>query len=129
MSGIRTRARGELEAEVMRVLWAGDGSMSAKEIQEVFTGQAPAYTTVLTALDRLEKKGQVVRTGDSPRKVRFHAQRSESEHASENMLAALLDAGDRQAALLSFAGNLADDDIELLRGAITASQDRPRRRK
>lgn len=129
MSGIRTRARGELEAEVMRVLWASDGSMSAKEIQEVFTGQTPAYTTVLTALDRLEKKEQVVRSGDSPRKVRFHALRSENEHASESMLAALLDAGDRQGALLSFAGNLADDDIELLRGAIAASQDRARRRK
>ncbi|MGO2110323.1 MAG: BlaI/MecI/CopY family transcriptional regulator [Pseudoclavibacter sp.] len=112
----RTRERGELEGQVMQLLWANDGPMSARELQQQFPEPVPAYTTLMTALTRLEAKGRVVRSGDSPRKIRFAATRSDDEHASDSMLTALERAGDRQAALLSFAGNLAADDIDLLRG-------------
>lgn len=95
-----------------------DAAMSAKEIQEAMTGRAPAITTVLTALDRLCRKGEVQRLGESARKMRFRAAFSGEEHASMTMLSALDDAGDRQAALLKFAGNLSPDDVALLRRAI-----------
>ena len=77
----------------------------------------PAYTTLLTALTRLEKKGQVIRSGDSPRKVRFQAARSAEDFTSDSMLSALDRAGDRHAALLAFAGTLDDDDVALLKSA------------
>ncbi|MEV8220734.1 BlaI/MecI/CopY family transcriptional regulator [Microbacterium sp. NPDC077391] len=127
MPGERTRERGELESEIMRILWDSAQPVSAREIQEQFTGHTPAYTTVMTALERLHQKGQVVRSGDSPRKVRFHAAQSEDEHASVSMMTALDGAEDRQAALLSFAGNLAAEDVELLRAAITSGSSRKRR--
>lgn len=119
MAGERTRERGELEAEVMRILWEASAPMSARDIQAVFTGHVPAYTTLMTALDRLQKKGDVVRLGDSPRKVRFRAARSGDEHVGRSMMTALDGAGDRQAALLQFAGNLAEEDLDMLRGAIS----------
>ncbi|WP_300594017.1 BlaI/MecI/CopY family transcriptional regulator, partial [Microbacterium sp.] len=122
-----TRERGELEAEVMRILWGAAGPLSAREVQALFTGHVPAYTTLMTALDRLQKKGQVVRTGDSPRKVRFHATHTGDEHASQSMITALNGAGDRQAALLQFAGNLTSEDVDLLRAAVAAGARRKRR--
>lgn len=127
MPGERTRERGELEAEVMRILWDAATPMSAREIQAMFTGHTPAYTTVMTALERLQKKGDVVRSGDSPRKIRFHATRSGDEHIGRSMMTALDAADDRQAALLRFAGNLEPEDIELLRRAIAPDTARKRR--
>lgn len=127
MPGERTRERGELEGQVMRILWGASEPLSARDIQAVFTGHVPAYTTLMTALERLQKKGDVIRSGDSPRKVRFRAARSGDEHVGRSMMTALDGAGDRQAALLQFAGNLAEEDLDLLRGAITGKTSRKRR--
>ncbi|OJX65514.1 MAG: CopY family transcriptional regulator [Micrococcales bacterium 73-13] len=117
-AALRTRARGELEGGILRILWDAETPLSAKEIQEAFDGHTPAYTTVMTSLERLQKKGQVIRSGDSPRKVRFEAARTEHEHASEAMLSALDGAANREAALLRFAGNLDAQDMEVLRLAM-----------
>lgn len=117
MSGIRHRERGELEAEVLRLLRSQGRPIAARELQALFSGNIPAYTTLMTALSRLEKKGEVRRWGISPRRIRFEATRSDDEQASVAMLSALEDAGDRQAALLAFAGNLDEGDIALLRNA------------
>lgn len=111
----------------MRILWEASEPLSARDIQVVFTGHVPAYTTLMTALDRLQKKGDVVRSGDSPRKVRFHAARSGDEHVGRSMMTALDGAGDRQAALMQFAGNLAEEDLDLLRSALTGKHSRKRR--
>lgn len=124
MAGQRTREWGELESQAIRILRASEVPLSAREVQSAFDQPLPAYTTVMTALDRLQKKGEVIRTAASPRKVRFHAARSVDEHASSTMLSALADAGDRQAALLSFAGNLHPDDLDLLRQAIATARRR-----
>lgn len=113
----RIRERGELESDVMRILWEDGGSLSTREVQARFEDPTPAYTTLMTALTRLEKKGRVTRSGPSPRKLRFTATRSDEQHASDSMITALDGAGDRHAALLSFAGNLSPEDIALLRGA------------
>lgn len=115
MASTRIRARGELETEVMRLLWAESQPVGASELAQKFPAPQPAYTTLMTALSRLERKGRVVRSGDSPRKIRFSPSRSDEEYASETMMTALGGAGDRRAALLAFAGNLNDEDLDLLR--------------
>lgn len=112
-----TRERGELEREIMRLLREHDEPLGARELQDMFSEPIPAYTTLMTVLTRLEKKGEVVRTGDSPRKVKFQPVRSAEEQATSTMLSALGQAGDRKAALLAFAGNLDEDDIALLSSA------------
>ncbi|MGP3536007.1 BlaI/MecI/CopY family transcriptional regulator [Microbacterium sp. RD1] len=121
MAGERTRERGELEGQILRILRAAPEPLGARQIQEAFSDPVPAHTTLLTALDRLHKKGEVVRAGISPRKQSFRAAHSDDEHAGASMLAALDDAGDRRAALLRFAGNLEADDLALLRAAIDGS--------
>ena len=118
MTGERSRARGELEADVMRILWDSDAPLNAKEIQDVFPGKTPAYTTILTTLERLRAKGDVVRVGAALRGVQFAAARTESEHTGQAMLDRLADSSDRSAALLKFAGSLDRRDVELLRRAL-----------
>lgn len=122
--GTRNRAWGELEDDILRRLRTQDGALSVRELQGTFTEHVPAYTTVLTALDRLERKGLVVREAASPRRQRFRAAANQTEHASEAMLAALGEVDDRAAALLSFAGNLEPDDVEILRRALQSPRKR-----
>lgn len=52
-------AFGRLEREVMEVVWRG-GPVSVRDVQQGLP-RAAAYTTVMTTLDRLFKKGFVVR--------------------------------------------------------------------
>lgn len=118
MAGSRTRAHGELEREIVAILRAASRPMAAGEIRDAMSGQPPAHTTVLTALDRLCTKGDVIRHQESPRKLRFAAASSAVEAASDSMVSALAELGDRHAALLRFAGNLDDDDAEFLRAAL-----------
>lgn len=113
-----SRERGALEAEVLRTLRRFDAPVGVREIQEEFSAPRPAYTTLLTVLDRLAAKGLVARDELSPRKVRFVATHSEEEHASTAMMSALREAEDKRAALLRFAGNLDAEDVALLRDAL-----------
>jgi predicted transcriptional regulator len=55
-------AFGHLEREVMEVVWQG-GSVSVRDVQGRLS-RAVAYTTVMTTLDRLFKKGFVERIRD-----------------------------------------------------------------
>lgn len=108
----------------MRILWDHDDAVGARVIQDSFEdGHVPAYTTLLTVLDRLQKKGEVVRIATSPRKVRFRPTRSDGERAGAAMLSALEGTGDREEALARFADHLTERDVEMLERAL-----RPRHR-
>ncbi len=124
MAGVRSRSAGVLEALVMRALWSTDAPMSASVIQATFEDPAPAQTTVLTVLARLEVKGMVTRTALSPRRVRFTAAVSSGQAHAADMVEALDGAPDRQDALLAFADNLSDEDIDLVMDAIAARRPR-----
>lgn len=112
------RERGELENSILKALWNSEEPIGASEIQAQIDSPTPAYTTVLTVLDRLEAKGLVHRSGDSPRKVKFNATKSSEEIASTTMIDALTDVLNREEALLKFAGNLSKSDIDLLSKAL-----------
>lgn len=98
--------------------------VSARELQQGFSDPVPAYTTLMTVLSRLERKGRIERVRDSPRKISFRPLRSSEEEASETMASALEYAADRRAALLAFAGNLADDDVSALMDAFGGKKSR-----
>lgn len=53
---------GELEQQVMAVLWRRESAASVREVHAELSDQRDlAYTTVLTVLDRLAKKGIALR--------------------------------------------------------------------
>jgi predicted transcriptional regulator len=53
-------ALGTLERQVMDLLWERAGEASVREVHDAFQG-SHAYTTLMTTLDRLYKKGLLVR--------------------------------------------------------------------
>lgn len=111
------RSSGQLEAEVLRALWTTTAPMTAAALRRALEPE-PAITTVLTVLDRLVVKGEVLRIGRAARGVRFAAARTEPEHHSDAMRAVLGATVDRAGTLLRFAGALDDDEVEVLRRAL-----------
>lgn len=122
MAGEMKRERGELENSILKALWSAEEPIGASEIQELIPEPTPAYTTVLTVLDRLVAKGLVSRSSESQRKVKFTATKSSEDIASATMLEALDEVLDRQEALLKFAGNLSQDDVDLLSKALAGKK-------
>lgn len=57
----RARLLPELELEVMKVLWRCDAATVADVQEELKPARPLAYTTVMTVLDRLARKGAVDR--------------------------------------------------------------------
>ena len=115
------RAKGELRTAVLRILWASDTALTAKEIRAAFDEDAtPAITTVLTVLDRLGTSGLVDRAPSPSGESVFSASAPESQYTADAMLTALLKADDASAALLRFAGELDAGHLEILRAAVNA---------
>src|SRR5699024_10277877 len=97
-------------------------------IQATFEDPAPAQTTVLTVLSRLEGKGLVTRHAPPPRRVTFEATMSSAQAHASNMVERLDGAEDREGALLAFADNLSEEDLDLVMDAITTPpSDQPRK--
>jgi predicted transcriptional regulator len=116
------RAKGELRTAVLRILWAADRPLTAKEIRASFgpDDAVPAITTLLTVLDRLGSSGLVERAPSSVGESVFSASAPESEYTADAMLSALMNADDTSAALLRFAGELDDGHLEILRSALNS---------
>lgn len=112
------RARGELEGEVLAVLWAAEEPLTPGAVQLRIGGDI-AYTTVLTIMARLYEKGLVARE----RAGRGHAYAPIDDRpgfAAAGMHSLLEEGGDRAAVLARFVSELSADDErvleELLRG-------------
>lgn len=116
-----SRNRGELEADIMAILWASDVALTAKEIQARFQANIPAITTLITVLDRMRTKGSVIREASGGRSFTFLPTRSKLDDVAALMASALSSTEDRSAALLHFAGSLSESDRAFLRQAIEDS--------
>jgi len=117
-----TRHRGELEAEVMDILWSAPRPLTAKDIQACFVRDVPAITTIITVLDRMRTKGSVEREATGGRSHVFRAAVSRENQIAQVMADALAGAEDQTAALMLFAGSLSDDDRAFLGKALREKQ-------
>lgn len=123
---------GNLERTVMEILWQAGPPPAAHG--EPATGLAPApamltvrevagalpgcaYTTVLTVLGRLERKG-FVRRDRTDRTHRYGAVATSDAYTAELMAAALDGAMDRQAALSRFVAITAPEDAANMRALL-----------
>lgn len=79
-----------------------------------------AYTTVMTVLDNLHRKGCVVREKDG-RAYRYRAARTREQHTAELMDQILASTPDREAALLYFVERMPADEVTRLRDALDGS--------
>ncbi len=109
---------GDLERSVMDVLWASEGWLTAREVAARLDHERDlAYTTVLTVLERLERKG-FVRRQRAARAHRYAAVDSREAVVAEAMMEALGNADDRGSALVRFVGSVSAEEAEILRRAL-----------
>jgi predicted transcriptional regulator len=115
---------GALERAVMESLWdltgpeAGQSDATARQVVERLSpGRPVAYTTVLTVLDRLGRKGLVRRLREG-RAHRYVPVATREAYAAELMLEALGRASDRDAALMRFVDAVSPEEAEALRRAL-----------
>lgn len=120
---------GDLESAVMSALWEADTQpLRVREVLDrLDRTPAPAYTTVMTVLDRLAKKDLAVRERDG-RAWRYRPAQSRQELAAGALHATLgpLPEQDRRAALMHFVGDASTDDVDALRAALAELEDRHR---
>jgi predicted transcriptional regulator len=114
------RQRGQLEADILDVLWTHTEPLTVKAIQEFFPAPQPAVTTLITVLERLRIKGNVDRRAAAGRSFEYFASRSRLDQANESIHLALHNAGDRQAALMLLAGSLTEKDRDVLARALSS---------
>ena len=127
---------GHLEAVVMDRLWARADPATVREVRDELEKSQQtrplAYTTVLTVMDNLYRKGFLTRQPNG-RAHSYRPVKSRSEYAAELMEEALADSGDRTAALLQFVEAIPPDEAESLRIALAgngaATHSDPRRAK
>ena len=108
---------GELERKVMEVLWTDFGvPVTVRHVEDRLPGYA--YTTLLTVLTRLHRKGMVRRTKEG-RAFRYSAVTSREEYTAELMRDALGAATDRRAVLVRFAETVSPAEAAVLRGVLS----------
>lgn len=102
----------------MDALWSGDRPMAVKDVLEHVPGESSlAYTTVMTVLNRLHRKGMVLRE-KTGRAYVYRPTRSRATHTAELMEQALAGTSDRGTALLRFVEKMPGGELDALRRAI-----------
>lgn len=101
----------------MQVVWAAPVPVTARQVAEALAERELAYTTWLTVLGRLERKGLLARS----RNARAHTYApvgSRADLVAVLMQQALGQADDREAALQRFARSVSHPEAEALRRAL-----------
>src|SRR5690349_22299226 len=114
----RMRRFGELEAVIMDRLWERGRPALVREIlDELPSDRALAYTTVMTVMDNLYRKGWLRRERDG-RAWRYEPTGSRSGYTAALMNEALATSSDRRTALAHFVLQMSPRDAALLREAL-----------
>lgn len=109
---------GDLQAAVMDVLWRAHKPLKVREVMaQLNTGKDLAYTTVMTVLDVLHRKGWVRRQLDG-RAYRYQPAFDRQLAAAQALRDVLESSGDPEAVLLHFARSASQRESEILRKAL-----------
>jgi predicted transcriptional regulator len=119
---------GDLERALMEQLWDSatqrpEGATVREVLEALPAERGLAYTTVMTVLDRLSKKGLVTRERDG-RAWRYTPAGTRESLTAETMRATLDDASDRRATLLHFLDGATAEELEDLRAALSEVEQR-----
>lgn len=123
------RQFGDLEAAVMDELWRADGPLTVRNVMEALSPQRPlAYTTVMTVMDTLHRKGWLARER-SGRAFLYSPKETREQYSAGLMAEALATSADSSATFMQFISDLDPREASLLREAMDESMRRPRARK
>jgi predicted transcriptional regulator len=119
------RRVGDLESEILDVLWSARTSLSGREVQQRLKQDEPrAYTTVMTVLGRLVDKSLVERV-DAGRSHLYRAAGDPDELTAQAIRSLLSASAHPRVALAHFVEDL--DDPELV-AELASAVKRARRR-
>jgi predicted transcriptional regulator len=119
------RQFGELEAVIMDRLWERGSPALVREVLDDLRDDRPlAYTTVMTVMENLHRKGWLRRHRDG-RAWRYEPAGSRSGYTAALMSDALATSTDRRTALAHFALQISPHDAELLQQALDQAHPRP----
>ncbi|MCE9514602.1 MAG: BlaI/MecI/CopY family transcriptional regulator [Mycobacterium sp.] len=125
----RVNRLGDLERAVMDHLWDTGGPQTVRQVHDALcTRRELAYTTVMTVLQRLARKGLVAQIRDD-RAHRYAPVNGRDELVAGLMVDALDEAagpGGRQAALMHFVERVGADETDALRRALAELDARDR---
>jgi predicted transcriptional regulator len=112
------REFGELEGAIMDVMWDAERPFAVREVRERMDYPRPvAYTTVMTVMDILHRKG-VLRRDKHGRAWRYWPSEAREEHDARLMAEVLRSGGNRVVTMRRFIERVNDEEMESLRVAV-----------
>jgi predicted transcriptional regulator len=112
------RGFGDLEAVIMHRVWELDGPVTVRDLfDELRQERAIAYTTVMSTMDNLHRKGWLARAKDG-KAYRYTATASREEYSARLMQEALADGGDTEAVLSHFVARMEGEESDVLRAVV-----------
>ena len=112
------RGFGELEAVIMDRVWEHAEPVTVRDLHgELSAGRVIAYTTVMSTMDNLHRKGWLARVKEG-KAYRYTATASRDEYSARLMREALDSGGDTQAVLSHFVAQMDGEESEMLRAVV-----------
>ena len=112
------RGFGDLEAVIMHLVWDRDDAVTVRELfDELRQERAIAYTTVMSTMDNLHRKGWLDRVKDG-KAYRYTATASREEYSARLMREALAGGGDTEAVLSHFVAQMDGEESSALRAVV-----------
>ena len=112
------RGFGDLEMVIMHMGWEHDGPVTVRELfDELRQERAIAYTTVMSTMDNLHRKGWLDRVKDG-KAYRYTATASREEYSARLMREALTGGGDTEVVLSHFVAEMDGAESEALRTVV-----------
>ena len=109
---------GDLEAVIMHRVWDHADPVTVRELfDELQQERVIAYTTVMTTMDNLHRKGWLTRVKEG-KAYRYTATASREEYSARLMREALDDGGDTQVVLSHFVAQMDGEESEVLRAVM-----------
>jgi predicted transcriptional regulator len=117
--GGSVRGFGDLEAVIMDRVWEHAKPVTVRELHdELAAERVIAYTTVMSTMDNLHRKGWLNRVKEG-KAYRYSASASRAEYSARLMREALADGGDTEMVLSHFLAQIDGDESEALRSVLS----------
>jgi predicted transcriptional regulator len=117
-AGGEVRGFGDLEAVIMDRVWERGEPVTVRELfDELSAERAIAYTTVMSTMDNLHRKGWLGRVREG-KAYRYTATASREEYSARLMREALADGGDAEVVLSHFVAQIGSGESDALRSVL-----------
>ena len=113
------RGFGDLEAVIMDRVWEHTEPVTVRELHDELSAERViAYTTVMSTMDNLHRKGWLNRVKEG-KAYRYSPSASREEYSARLMREALADGGDTEVVLSHFLAQIDGEESDALRAVLS----------